>query len=156
MSPGAGAGSSPQELGGHMAAWLGLPGFSRGASSLVVMKMGLFWAAVKAAESVRECMELWSILQHPLSQQVLPGHPHQYRRPAMETHASKNGISGGFPRGLAHPRAYLGGPGVLKTPMDAGRVSLLEASRPAAGWELREGIPVLLLFGNKGKVFPHL
>lgn len=52
----------------------------------------------------------------------------------------------------------------LKNPMDVGSTPL-EGSPllkhpfvppDCVGLELREGIPVLLLFSNKGKVFPHL
>lgn len=75
-SPGAGAGADSKSLGGLRAAYrelrLGVLVFSRGASWLIVIKMGLFGIALKAGEEIGGFTGLWSILRH--LKQVLPGY----------------------------------------------------------------------------------
>lgn len=136
--------------------WLGLPAFSRGASWLIVIQMSLFQVAIKAGEGDRECCD--GFLSQ---QQVHPGHPHQCWGIEIGTQAAKIGFGGGFRMDL-HVLLPLwvawGGGGYvcvsLKNPMGVGS-SALEGypllKHPfvppdCAGLELREGIPVLLLF----------
>lgn len=157
---GAGAGTSLKSLGGLMAAshecWPGLPAFSREASWLIVIKIGLFHVAVELGEE-----GTWNHPATPPEPASLP----RISPPAQESRNrdtwSKNRISGAFSIRTCMPSCLSGWARGLKNPrgcwqQPSGRVSPLEASlhpTQQPGWSLGKGFPSYC-FLKQGKSFP--